>query len=35
MTENLLSIKIHCSVEKLFQFTVNPENTHLWIDFIS
>jgi len=34
MKENLLSIKINTSIQKLFNFTINPENTHKWIDFI-
>lgn len=34
MNENLLSIKINVSVEKLFSFTINPNNTHKWIDWI-
>lgn len=34
MKENLLSIKINTSIEKVFSFTINPENTHKWIDWI-
>jgi len=34
MKENLISIKINKSVEEVFEFTVNPKNTHLWIDWI-
>ena len=34
MKNNLLSIKINISVEDLFNFTINPDNTHKWIPFI-
>jgi hypothetical protein len=34
MKENLLSVKINCSIEKLFDFTINPNNTHLWIKWM-
>lgn len=32
--KNILSIIIQCPVQKVFDFTVNPENTHFWIDFV-
>jgi hypothetical protein len=35
MKENLLSIKIDINIEKLFSYTINPENTHKWIDSIT
>lgn len=34
MRENLLSIKINKNIYEVFNFTINPENTHKWIDFI-
>jgi hypothetical protein len=34
MKKNTLSVTINSPIEKLFDFTVNPENTHLWIDFV-
>jgi len=34
MHESLLSIKINTSVENLFDFTINPDNTHKWIEWI-
>lgn len=34
MKENKLSIIIERSVEEVFEFTTNPNNTHLWIDSI-
>jgi len=34
MKENLLSIKIDKNIEDVFNYTINPENTHKWIDFI-
>ncbi|MBU3896342.1 MAG: SRPBCC family protein [Nanoarchaeota archaeon] len=34
MKENRVSIEINCSASKIFKFTINPANTHLWIDSI-
>ena len=34
MRENELSIEINCPVKEVFDFTVNPKNTPLWIDAI-
>ena len=34
MKENKISIEINCSASEVFQFTLNPKNTHLWIDSI-
>lgn len=34
MKQNRLSIEINCPASKIFKFTLNPANTHLWIDNI-
>lgn len=34
MKENKISIEINRPVSEVFEFTINPENTHLWIDSI-
>ena len=34
MKENEISIEINCPVDQVFEFTVNPKNTPLWIDSI-
>jgi hypothetical protein len=34
MDENEISIEINCPVSEVFDFTVNPKNTPLWIDSI-
>ncbi|MGD0510419.1 MAG: hypothetical protein ABSA33_01125 [Candidatus Micrarchaeaceae archaeon] len=34
MDENEISIEINCPVGEVFDFTVNPKNTPLWIDSI-
>jgi hypothetical protein len=34
MKEKIISIIINSSIEEVFEFTTNPKNTHLWIDFI-
>lgn len=34
MRENKLSILIEKPVERVFEFTTNPKNTHVWIDSI-
>ena len=34
MKENKISIEINCTVGKVFEFTLNPKNTPLWIDNI-
>lgn len=32
--KNTLVVTINVPIEKVFDFTVNPKNTHLWIVFI-
>ena len=34
MKENQISIEINCPVKEVFEFTINPKNTPLWIDRI-
>lgn len=34
MKENKIAIEINSSVSKVFEFTINPANTHLWIENI-
>ena len=34
MKENKISIEINRPVSEVFAFTLNPKNTHLWIDTI-
>lgn len=34
MQENRITIIIDKPIEKVFEFTTNPENTHLWVPFI-
>jgi len=34
MKENKISIGINRPVSEVFEFTINPNNTHLWIDSI-
>jgi mannose-6-phosphate isomerase-like protein (cupin superfamily) len=35
MIENKLKININVPVSEVFSFTINPQNTHLWIDFVA
>ena len=35
MKQNKLIIVINKSVDQVFEYTINPKNTHLWIDAIS
>ena len=32
MNENEISIKIKRPISEVFEFTINPKNTHLWIE---
>ncbi len=32
--KNKISILINVSLSKVFEFTINPNNTHLWIDSV-
>ncbi len=34
MKENKISIEINCPISEVFEFTLNPKNTPLWIDNI-
>lgn len=34
MKENKIVIEINSPVSKVFEFTINPESTHLWIENI-
>jgi hypothetical protein len=34
MRDNKLAIIINKPVEEVFSYTLNPKNTHVWIDFI-
>jgi len=34
MKENKITIRINRPVAEVFEFTINPNNTHLWIDVI-
>jgi len=34
MEENKIVIEINCPASKIFKFTLDPANTHLWIDSI-
>ncbi len=34
MKEKEIVIEINCTASKIFKFTLNPANTHLWIDSI-
>jgi hypothetical protein len=34
MKDNKISIEINRPVSEVFEFTINPNNTHLWIDGI-
>ena len=35
MKNNKLTIVINKPIEQVFEYTINPKNTHLWIDAIS
>ncbi len=35
MKENKLTIVIDRDIQTIFEYTTNPKNTHLWIDFIA
>lgn len=35
MKENKLTIRIHRLCEEVFEYTTNPANTYLWIDFVA
>ena len=35
MKENRLVIEINRPVAEVFEFTINPRNTHLWVDSIA
>ena len=35
MIENKITIVIDKPIDKVFEFTINPQNTHLWIPSIS
>jgi len=35
MKENKITVIIDKSIDKVFEFTINPQNTHLWIPSIS
>ena len=35
MRENKITVVIDKSIDKVFEFTTNPQNTHLWIPSIS
>lgn len=35
MQQNTIKVIINKSIEEVFEFTINPRNTHLWIDWIS
>ena len=34
MKDNIITIEIARPVEDVFEFTINPNNTHLWIDSV-
>jgi len=34
MKENIISIIINKSIHEVFEFSTNPQNTHLWVDSI-
>lgn len=34
MKKNRISVEINCPVSEVFEFTINPINTRLWIDSI-
>ena len=34
MIENKISVLINKSISEVFEFTINPKNTHKWIDSI-
>ncbi len=35
MRENKITVVINKSIDEVFEFTTNPQNTHLWVPFIS
>ena len=35
MRENKITVVIDKPIDKVFEFTINPQNTHLWIPSIS
>ena len=35
MRENKVTVVINKSIDEVFEFTTNPQNTHLWVSFIS
>jgi hypothetical protein len=35
MKENKLTIVIDKDIQTVFEYTTNPSNTHVWIDFIA
>lgn len=35
MRENKITVTINKPIDKVFEFTTNPQNTHLWIHSIS
>jgi len=35
MKKNKIVVIINRSIDEVFEFTTNPQNTHLWVSFIS